>query len=137
MSSVHTFSSPRGLRAIARVLAALTESPKSRPELSEALHMGKTTAYRYIRHLQAEKRVYVHSYRRTEGEISPVYAAGSKEDAKPLQPRNRKQRRDREMELLRADHDRLDVFKSRKAVNGKLYKMRKTGKVQSWFSALI
>lgn len=79
------FNSPRAVRAIERILAALCRHMTCN-ELAESLHMDKSLARAYLRHLmQAEergekRRIRVVEWRVTSGRgcrRAPVYQRGS------------------------------------------------------------
>jgi hypothetical protein len=79
----NTFDSSNTRYNIERILAALVE-PKTYAQLCAELHMTNRSARRYLTHLRAEpnRRVYIKKFMSTNGCQFPLFALGSKPDAK-------------------------------------------------------
>lgn len=110
-----TMQSPRAKLRIARLVEALGERPRTAVEASGDLFMVKATAIYYINYLRSlpewdRRRVYVCGWQRGAGNISPIYALGSKKDA-PKPPRlTGKQKYAKARKRLVADMERYDQW---------------------------
>lgn len=141
MSRIDYFLTEKGMWNVARMLKCLESGGKTRVELSELLFMSRNACYRCIRHLQHSepKRIYLQNYSHPgkRGNLAPVYAIGNKPDAKHPGRPSRAERRKREMASLKADPERLDLYKSKRSVKNKVYRMKQKGEKPTWMSALF
>ncbi len=132
----HTFTTPKAQAKIARILAALEQQPMTRDELQCLLGIAKPTMRRYIAFLTtAQRQIHVRRWKRTTGQLAPVYAVGSRKDAPQPRIATRTERNQLEWQRIKADPDRHDRVKAAARVYGRIKRVRQTP--QPWFAALL
>lgn len=136
MSGRDTFTSPRAQKTIAEILRVLAEKRRTRAELEHDLHLSKPTVRRYLAHLMAEpRRVFIGRWEHTEGNLRPVYAAGSRKDAARPAPPTRRERNIVRWQEIKADPDKHHEVLQAARVIAAVRRTRATP--QTWLSALI
>lgn len=128
-----TFKSTRAIRQLGRITAALTDSPMSRAQLCERLHLSTPMICDYLGHLmESPRKVHIKAFApNSGGRQTPVYALGSGKDAiEP--PRKNKTAWYRK---LQADTERHAFHLARERARDCANKATKTP--QHWASALL
>lgn len=74
------YQKERGQRQEQRVIATLTEAPKTPAQIAEALSLGLSNVSIYTRRLKRQGRIYVSGHQGGIGRPAPVFAVGSLPD---------------------------------------------------------
>lgn len=133
--SVDTFTAPKSIAMIARILAELTKLPMTRDELQCLMRCSKPTIRRYIAHLRSENRIHIARWKTSNrGRFAPVHAVGCNTDAKEPVALTKTERNAMRWKLVKADRDRHDRVKSQARVAANIQRVR--AKPVTWFGAL-
>lgn len=136
MAGIETYTAPKSVAMIARILAELQKLPMTRDELQCLMGCSKPTMRRYIAHLRNEGRIHIARWNTsTHGRFAPVHAVGSRNDARKPEPMTRPERNAKRWKLVKADRDLHDKVKSAARVCAHIQRART--KQQPWFAALI
>lgn len=132
----YTFDTPRSLETIEKFLALLEEKPRTRDELQVALALSKPGVQRYLTHLRAApRRVYICRWVPTTGNLAPVYAKGSRKDAKrPIRP-SMKERQVLRWQKIKEDPEKHKHYLHRHRLGAAVRRLRSNP--QTWLSALL
>lgn len=82
------YQKERGERQEKRIVASLTESPKTPQQLADALFLGLCNVCLYLRRMRKAGRVHIASHEKRHGRPAPVWAAGSAPDAEYVPKRH-------------------------------------------------
>jgi DNA-binding CsgD family transcriptional regulator len=74
------YQKERGERQEQRIIASLTETPKTPAQLAGALSMGQSNVSIYTRRLKRQGRIYVSGHSGGIGRPAPIFAVGSMPD---------------------------------------------------------
>lgn len=131
-----TFTDPRSLLKIDRLLSLLSNAPMSKQELAVAGAVSPSGATMYMRHLMSNpKRVYIIRWERRNGRSAPVYAVGDLPNAREPKRLSRKAYRAKAKAVRKADPDKMAEYLSKRAIQSKLERVRK--KPNTWLSVLM
>jgi DNA-binding CsgD family transcriptional regulator len=74
------YQKERGERQEQRIIASLTEKPKTPAQIAEALSLGLSNVSIYTRRLKRQGRIYISGHEGGVGRPAPIFAVGSLPD---------------------------------------------------------